>query len=756
VKTEIPIFQPKRRLNAAWMLAVAATAKRLLVVLALLLASHAQSATYYVDCAASSDQGAGTSTATAWKTINRVNVSHFNPGDFVLFKRGCTWREQLTAPSSGSAGRQISFGAYGSGATPRIRGSINEDVATDWLSESGLWYVTASARPNIVWRDGSVMTQVALKTYIGTQVSAWWWDSANRRVYVYGGGSAPTAGGHTFELAQRNHCVDVSDKDYITVDGLDCSYTNQEGILFNTGSDYGTVTNSTVSQTYQSGIQFQDNVGATITYNTVSYAGYVIAASATPTYLHVGIMLLNQNIVSASALIAHNTVYQTSRCGISLYNHGTSGTVIEYNVVHDPGRCGNHAYGIQVYNDPDDQANALHDVTIRYNYVYDCAHQNIDLVETLDNIAIYANLLVNAGNNGGYDQDYQGNLVGQSNNTTATGTNIHIYNNTFYQPNATTPRDNIRIPTTYYMEGARIENNIFFNAGTSLNSMTYRADHAHANPPTVDYNVHYTPLSGNIMKVEGANYTWSGRPARVETHGINADPKFANAGGGDFTLSTVSPSIDAGADLGPSFSTGLMPGSSWPNNVRTGSQYGTGQGWEIGAYLFPAAGPPPGSPSPTPTPTITRTPTPTGTRTPPTPTPTGTRTPTSTAPPTGTRTPPTPTPNAPRTPTPTATPTATPPPPPPTVGLAASFTFAPENPTPGQQVRFTDTSTGASTWDWDFGDGTWSTYRNPVHAYATRGTYIVVLWVGNGVNYSQAAKTITMAFRVRRHLSAAS
>jgi PKD repeat protein len=95
-------------------------------------------------------------------------------------------------------------------------------------------------------------------------------------------------------------------------------------------------------------------------------------------------------------------------------------------------------------------------------------------------------------------------------------------------------------------------------------------------------------------------------------------------------------------------------------------------------------------------------------------------------------------------PTPTPTPKAG--------GFAASFTFSPAAPTQGQEIQFTDTSTGASEWDWDFGDGTRSSKRSPVHTYAVRGTYTVVLWVGNGLNWSQALKTVTVVPLVRKHL----
>lgn len=49
------------------------------------------------------------------------------------------------------------------------------------------------------------------------------------------------------------------------------------------------------------------------------------------------------------------------------------------------------------------------------------------------------------------------------------------------------------------------------------------------------------------------------------------------------------------------------------------------------------------------------------------------------------------------------------------------------NPTAG----FTDLSTGAATWAWDFGDGGNSTQQNPVHTYSDTGLYIVTLVITN-------------------------
>ena len=125
----------------------------------------------------------------------------------------------------------------------------------------------------------------------------------------------------------------------------------------------------------------------------------------------------------------------------------------------------------------------------------------------------------------------------------------------------------------------------------------------------------------------------------------------------------------------------------------------------------------------------------------------GTTTPTPAAPtatPTAT---PTPIPTSPG-PTPSITPTPTP------GGLAASFTWTPIAPATGQRTQFTDTSTGVPrSWQWTFGDGSASTDRNPVHAWAKWGTYTVTLAVGNGSTTVQSSTTIKVDARARRHLS---
>jgi Right handed beta helix region len=70
------------------------------------------------------DLALGTSDATAWKTLAKVNAvqASLRPGDQVLFRRGDTFVGTLVPTTSGSSTSPITYGAYGSGAKPVFSG----------------------------------------------------------------------------------------------------------------------------------------------------------------------------------------------------------------------------------------------------------------------------------------------------------------------------------------------------------------------------------------------------------------------------------------------------------------------------------------------------------------------------------------------------------------------------------------------------------------------------------------------------------
>lgn len=113
---------------------------------------------YYVDATGGSDSNSGMDTSHPWKTIAKVNSSSFMAGDFILFKRGEIWRnEQITNTAS------VTYGAYGTGNAPSIRGSVTYNDTSNWTqdttdvtvsglkpgtgSDDGYWEVGGGAGP---------------------------------------------------------------------------------------------------------------------------------------------------------------------------------------------------------------------------------------------------------------------------------------------------------------------------------------------------------------------------------------------------------------------------------------------------------------------------------------------------------------------------------------------------------------------------------------------------------------------------------
>lgn len=93
-------------------------------------ASAAGGVAYYVDSQSGNDANSGTSAAAAWKSLDKVNLTTFQPGDSILLASGSSWTgAQLWPKGSGSAGADITIDSYGSGALPRVEGAGRVDDA---------------------------------------------------------------------------------------------------------------------------------------------------------------------------------------------------------------------------------------------------------------------------------------------------------------------------------------------------------------------------------------------------------------------------------------------------------------------------------------------------------------------------------------------------------------------------------------------------------------------------------------------------
>jgi hypothetical protein len=434
--------------------------KRAILALGLVLAwaGTASSATYYVDCNANGDAGAGTSTAAAvaWKTVSKVNASSFSAGDSVLFNKGCTWRETVTPPSNGSAGNVITFGAYGSGLDPIITGADLKNTAGDWTQDGASWYLSGiTTDPGIVLHDGTLGFRRLLKASLAATWD-YWWDDPNDRLYVYAAAN-PTTLATNIEVGARDNAVYPVGLSYLTFQNLtfvgtrsnafavfwggaghtvtSCTFKNigKYGMQWNNGATGGVVSNSTfidfgVIDGQQYAIQVIAN-GATesgpvdITGNTFTLTQKTNVTECMPVMSDAGgwVRTFSNNVVNGNTYMmgAGITVWRPASTATSItFEHNTiTGMGSSGLMIQEPEFAGAHPIVLIRYNSitntcltdtADTEALRIRSfttstpVTVAYNVIngtYDGAqvHHGIQAKDA-DGAAIYNNVIVGADN----------------------------------------------------------------------------------------------------------------------------------------------------------------------------------------------------------------------------------------------------------------------------------------------------------------------------------------------------------------------
>jgi len=103
--------------------------------------------TFFISSVWGDDSSAGLSPQSSWRSLDKVNTAELLPGDKVLFQRGGLWRGTLV-PRSGREGAPITYGAYGEGARPMLRGSVSRNDPRDWHQEAdNIW---GTAKPTSI------------------------------------------------------------------------------------------------------------------------------------------------------------------------------------------------------------------------------------------------------------------------------------------------------------------------------------------------------------------------------------------------------------------------------------------------------------------------------------------------------------------------------------------------------------------------------------------------------------------------------
>lgn len=386
--------------------------------------ANAYGATYYVDALDGNDGFAGTSTNQPWRTLTRLNTQTLAPGDSVLLRRGCEWRETLSVLHGGTPGTPIVYGAYGTGARPLIIGSnptagwVIEDVARHLWRTHVPWTPTpASPSLDVVYFAG----ERGVKRHSLAEVdsaSEWYWNSSNQMLYVY---CLDTPTG--IETAARDHGVlgrDGFGLTYIVVEDIEIKQTNSKLILVGAGNHYWTIRNIVGHHNgrcddIEDGSMGNDRVGIsvrrcnnTLVTGCLIYEtgenGVQITGGSNNIVEHCTIYNPHHHAIDMKGaplwtcrdnVIRYNRVYatwsyDTQVNGIALVNDGENAdllnTRIHHNVVYNIPDSGIIIYGVKIT-----------ETQILNNTLVDCHSHNIHLLNGPSTTTIINNIAVTSG-----------------------------------------------------------------------------------------------------------------------------------------------------------------------------------------------------------------------------------------------------------------------------------------------------------------------------------------------------------------------
>jgi len=260
---------------------------RRLAIAVVVLAVHAGAATYYVD-PLGSNANDGLSPVTPWRTLLKVGISTFQPGDVVLFKRDGVWNEWLTPPSSGTAGNVIKFDAYGSGRPPRFTGYF-PTAASQWTNASGnVWQTTLSAVQAI-----AQLTFVQFGTIWGNAQPAadqlahdrdWFYDPGTQSLSVYSSGGNPVVwfGSVAPIILSGQSLINLNGVSYVEIQHIQLDWYDGYGVQVQGNSDHLWLANMAAdSQVPNAAVPIGFYVHSTATvgdihiYNTDAHRNYV-------------------------------------------------------------------------------------------------------------------------------------------------------------------------------------------------------------------------------------------------------------------------------------------------------------------------------------------------------------------------------------------------------------------------------------------------------------------------------------------------
>ena len=289
--------------------------------------------------------------------------------------------------------------------------------------------------------------------------------------------------------------------------------TGQANGFYVSGRSWITINGFNVTGTSDNGITVSSSSFITVSNNQVSYAGFQVQGMVKG-----GIRLNN----STDSLIVGNTADHNSYAGIMVVGGSTRNEVRGNTTFNNAQGFQRAAPGIRIYAAPGNVVDG--------NISHDNEDSGIESYPGANNTLIYDNVCYGNGDHGIDDLGTTGQtIVGNS-----------VYNNV-------TAGINLEGNST----GGTVENNIAVNNGikSPRTHSDIRIERGSTDGTTVDYNVVYLTTPDTLLIWSSVSYSTLAAFQAASgqmLHGLNADPKWRNAAGGDFHLTAGSPAIDSG------------------------------------------------------------------------------------------------------------------------------------------------------------------------------------------------------------------
>lgn len=529
--------------------------------------------TYYVS-ATGSDAAAGTSPATAWQTITKVNASTFVAGDSIRFKGGNSFSGALVfsnSNASGTATSPITVDVYNSSTPATINSTTSAGLTvtnTAGIIFRNLTFVGSgggNTTPGLSFNNSQASN---------TKLSFVWLENLDVSGYGYNGiefvGSNGTSGFTNVSLINV-----ASHGNTLTYNGANGS----SGIVTYSTTGYGSGrSNPSHTNIYIYKCQAYNNIGAAGSTNWVG-SGILIGEAANAVITNcvahhngsantfsggpIGIWAFD----SVEVVIQNSESYSnsTSASGIDGggfgLDGGTFGCIIQDNYSHN-----NQGAGFQLYSYNDGTVTAANDNIIRYNIT--------------ENDATFNSSNQQASINVGMDS--------------AIVNNFQIYNNTVYQSGASS------IAVGFRNGGGTLSgiftNNIIYTNGKTL------VHTAATNPSGVslfnnDYFFSAGSFSVNWNNVAYSSFAaWQAAVPAIETFrganvGLTSDPGLTNVGAGGTLYPAATTTLNAYkfAGASPMINAGLDPVKNFAVSPGTVDYFGTAipAGIDVGAYEKP-------------------------------------------------------------------------------------------------------------------------------------------------------------------------